>query len=246
MNREQGSHSLPVADVWYGIEPCEGGIVRLREAHVDPYLSGDIWLVRGRDGDLVIDTGAGILPPAPVIEAVTGRPAAAVALCYFYDHAGGLWSFEDRACHPTDAQALAEGRDATEGYVCPEMVSALPWSGYDPMSYRLVVKPMTRTVEEGDVFDLGDRRLEVLHVPGRSRGSIALWEAATGSLFTGDTLLDDPLDRDFPPEDPDGFGRSLERLRSLPVERVFAGHYGSFGSERMRRLIELEIARYCG
>jgi glyoxylase-like metal-dependent hydrolase (beta-lactamase superfamily II) len=238
--------SLPVAETWYGIEPCEGGIVRLREAHVDPYLSGDIWLVRGRDLDLVVDTGAGIVPPAPVVEAITGRPPLAVALCYFYDHAGGLYSFEQRACHSIDAAALAEGRDAIAGYVCPEMVSALPWPGYDVMTYRLQTRPTTRLLAEGEVIDLGDRRLQVLHVPGRSLGSITLWEPATGLLFTGDTLLDDPLGRDFPPEDRAAYGRSLARLAALPVRRVLAGHYGSFDRARMLELIASETARYCG
>ncbi|MEX2298373.1 MAG: MBL fold metallo-hydrolase [Dongiaceae bacterium] len=237
--------SLPVADIWYGIEPHPGGIVRLREAHVDPYLSGDIWLVRGSTMDLVVDTGAGILPLSPVIEGITGRPPLAVALCYFYDHAGGLHSFENRACHPLDAQALAEGRNAIAGYVCPEMVSALPWPGYDVMTYRLVTRPPTRLVEEGDIIDLGDRQLEVLHVPGRSLGSIALWEPATGFLFTGDTLLDDPLDRDFPPADPAAFRSSLERLLALPVARAFGGHFGVIEPDRMRTLIRYEIARYC-
>ena len=204
-----------------------------------------IWVVRGRDADLVVDTGSGIVPPAPIVEAITGRPAIGVALCYFYDHAGGLYSFEQRACHAIDAQALAEGRDAIDGYVCPEMVSALPWPGYDVMSYRLITKPTTREVGEGEVFDLGGRRLEVLHVPGRSPGSIALWERSTGYLFTGDTLLDDPLDRDFPPEDPMAFSQSLERLATLPVTRVFAGHYGGFDRGRMVELIRWETARYC-
>ena len=237
--------NLPVADIWYGIEPVADGIVRLHEAHVDPYLSGDIWLVRGRDADLVVDTGAGILPLAPIVKAITRRAATGVALCYFFDHAGGLYSFEERACHSIDAQALAEGRDKVEDYVCPAMVSALPWAGYDVMKYRLVTRPTTRVVEEGDVFDLGDRRLEVLHVPGRSLGSIALWEPAAGFLFTGDTLLDDPLDRAFPPEDPVAFGASLERLARLPVVRVFAGHYGTFDKALMLDLIRSETKRYC-
>ena len=237
--------NLPIADIWYGIAPATDGIVRLREAHVDPYLSGEIWLVRGRDGDLAIDTGAGIVPPAPVIETITGRPAIGVALCYFFDHAGGLYSFGERACHAIDAQALADGRDAVGDYVCPEMVSALPWAGYDVMKYQLVTRPTTRVVGEGDVFDLGNRAFEVLHVPGRTGGSIALWESATGYLFTGDTLLDDPLDRDFPPEDPAAFGQSLERLARLPVTRVFAGHYGAFDKARMLDLIRSETKRYC-
>ena len=42
-----------------------------------------------------------------------------------------------------------------------------------------------RIVEEGDIVDTGDRRFEVLHLPGHSPGSIGLWEATTGILFSG-------------------------------------------------------------
>jgi glyoxylase-like metal-dependent hydrolase (beta-lactamase superfamily II) len=44
----------------------------------------------------------------------------------------------------------------------------------------------TRVVEEGDVIDLGDRTLTVLHLPGHTPGEIGLWEEATRTLFAGD------------------------------------------------------------
>jgi glyoxylase-like metal-dependent hydrolase (beta-lactamase superfamily II) len=60
--------------------------------------------------------------------------------------------------------------------------------------------------------DLGDRSFEVLHVPGHTPGSIALWDPACGLLFTGDTAaLDDPLHA----EDEDAFAASLTRLRGF-------------------------------
>ena len=55
----------PVAEFWYAVEACDNAIIRFREAHIDCYAVGDIWLVRGRDRDLVIDTGSGIVSPAP-------------------------------------------------------------------------------------------------------------------------------------------------------------------------------------
>jgi len=101
------------------------------------------------------------------------------------------------------------------------------------------------TVQDGDVFDLGDRRLEVLHVPGMTPGSIALWEAATGSLFTSDTLYDDPFEAVRPEEDesPVTYNErqhreSLARLRELPVQTVFPGHFSCFGRKRMLELID--------
>jgi hypothetical protein len=45
------------AEFWYAIDYCEDRIVRLREAWIDPFLAGNIWLVRGSERDLLIDTG---------------------------------------------------------------------------------------------------------------------------------------------------------------------------------------------
>ena len=66
------------------------------------------------------------------------------------------------------------------------------------------------------MVDLGDRAFEVLHTPGHTAGSISLWEAATGTLFTGDAIyVDDKLSWD----DREGFLRSLERIRDAPGPR---------------------------
>jgi glyoxylase-like metal-dependent hydrolase (beta-lactamase superfamily II) len=236
----------PIAETWYGIDPCPGGVLRLREAHVDPYMSGDIWLVRGADRDLVVDSGMGILPPGPVIAGLSDKPILAVALCSYYDHAGGMYSFENRLCHSLDADVIAQATDPITAQVGDDMLLALPYAGYSVRSHRMTPAPPTRILDEGDRIDLGDRALEVLHIPGRTPGSIALWEAATGFLFTGETLFLDPLDRDFPPADAALYCRSLRRLAKLPVTTVFAGHYGSFAGDRMTALIAAQLARYPG
>ena len=236
----------PIAETWYGIDPCPGGVLRLREAHVDPYMSGDIWLVRGAERDLVVDSGIGILPLGPVIAGLSDKPILAIALCSYYDHAGGMYSFENRLCHALDADAIAEGTDPITADVGDDMLLALPYAGYSILSHRMMPAPPTRILGEGDRIDLGDRAFEVLHIPGRTPGSIALWEAATGFLFTGETLFFDPLDRDFPPADAALYGRSLRRLTALPVTTVFGGHYGSFAGDRMTALIAAQLARYSG
>ena len=79
--------------------------------------------------------------------------------------------------------------------------------------------------------------MEVLHVPGVTPGRLALWEKATGSLFTGDTVYDDPLKRKSTPLDA-AARESLERLRRLPVSHVYGGHFGRFGRARMLELID--------
>ncbi|MCB1404296.1 MAG: MBL fold metallo-hydrolase, partial [Rhodobacteraceae bacterium] len=58
---------------------------------------------------------------------------------------------------------------------------------------------------------LGDRHFEVIHTPGHSPGGIALWEAATGILFSGDILYDGPLVEDTYHADAADYRRSMER-----------------------------------
>src|ERR1700719_5113177 len=63
------------------------------------------------------------------------------------------------------------------------MVEAIPFLGYDPESYQRAPVQPTRLVSEGDVVETGDGEFQVLHLPGHSPGSIALWERSSGLLF---------------------------------------------------------------
>ena len=235
----------PVADLWFSIEPRDNDIILLRESHIDPYAVGDIWLVRGVERDLVVDTGSGIVSPAPLVEAVAGKPVTAVALNCYYDHAGGWHNFADRACHPLDAPNLASPdaqRAAVGDYLNNTTLWSLPWEGYRVEDFAMTPAKPTRLVEDGDSFDLGDRTLEVLHIPGRSPGGLAIWEAATGSLFTSDMLYDGDHGLAWPPGDPATYCASLRRMRQLPVKRVYAGHYGTMDRQRMVEVIDEQCA----
>jgi glyoxylase-like metal-dependent hydrolase (beta-lactamase superfamily II) len=234
----------PVAEVWFSIEVCDNAILRFRESHIDAYAVGDIWLVRGRDRDLVIDTGSGIVAPGPLVEAVAGKPVTAVALNSFYDHAGGWHSFAERACHPLDAPSLAspDSENSTFGtYLNDTTLRSLPWQEYRLEEYALPSAKPTMLVEDGDIFDLGSRTLEVLHLPGRTPGGLAIWEAATGSLFTSDMLYDGSHGPAWPPDDPRAYCESLRRMRDLPATTVYPGHYGTMDRPRMIALIDEQI-----
>ena len=76
----------------------------------------------------------------------------------------------------------------------------------------------------------------MLHLPGHSPGSIGLWEAATGTLFSGDAVYDGPLLDELPGSDIDHYCRTMERLIDLPVTVVHPGHDPSFGRTRLREL----------
>jgi len=236
--------SRPVADPWFAISAFENDILLLRESGIDPYAVGDIWIVRGRDRDLVIDTGSGMVAPAPLVEAISGKPVSAVALNDSYDHAGGWHSFSDRACHPRDASTLEAFELEIAGvsdYLNDSTLWSLPAHGYELGDYSLTSAKPTRLVDEADTFELGNRSLQVMHVPGRTTGGLAIWEQATGSLFTSDMLYDGDHGLAWPPGDPVAYCTSLRRFQQLPVERVYAGHYGTMDRQRMLEVIDEQL-----
>ncbi|HCP53580.1 MAG TPA: MBL fold metallo-hydrolase, partial [Pseudomonas sp.] len=123
-------------------------------------------------------------------------------------------------------------------FVGDEMFDAHPDCPLCYAEYTVRAAPATRLIEEGDVLDLGDRVLQVLHTPGHSPGGISLWEAATQTLFSGDIIYDGPLIEDAYHSNLDDYAKSLQRLRELPIRTVHGGHFQSFSGQRMREMID--------
>jgi hydroxyacylglutathione hydrolase len=92
-----------------------------------------------------------------------------------------------------------------------------------------IVSPAAdRTVTEGDVVEYAGIRLEVLDVPGHSRGHVAfLWRGKPCLLFGGDVLFRGSIGRsDFPGGDSETLLRSIrEKVFALPSDTVvYPGH----------------------
>jgi glyoxylase-like metal-dependent hydrolase (beta-lactamase superfamily II) len=68
--------------------------------------------------------------------------------------------------------------------------------------------------------------LEVIKVPGHTRGSIALWHEHTKTLFTGDTIFSmDAYGRtDLPTSVPEKMKDSLKKLDKYKYKVLAPGH----------------------
>jgi glyoxylase-like metal-dependent hydrolase (beta-lactamase superfamily II) len=79
---------------------------------------------------------------------------------------------------------------------------------------------------EGGVIRFGEVRLDVLHTPGHTEGSVCLVSHEAGVVFSGDTLFAGGWGRvDLPGGDPAAMVESLRRLAALPdALRVLPGH----------------------
>lgn len=231
-----------VAPDWYKAKHLGDGVTHIHEIHVAKWLRCNIWHVRGRDRDLIIDTGMGLRPMTQEIAQLSERPITAIMTHSHFDHAGGLHEFSERCGHPREAGIIDAPTDANtvadSGYVRAETFTALPYEGFSHENYHVKPAPLTRLLDEGDVVDLGDRAFHVFHLPGHSPGSIALFEKTTGLLFSGDVIYDGALIDDLYHSEPEVLAQSHARLRELPVSTVHAGHFNSFGRDRLHELLD--------
>lgn len=104
------------------------------------------------------------------------------------------------------------------------------------MGLPIVSPDADRTLSEGDVLQIGEESLRVLHVPGHSPGSIAFFQ--TGLLICGDTLFAGGMGRT---DLPGGSERELiqsirSKIYTLPESTpAYPGHgeTTTIGEERL-------------
>lgn len=232
---------LPIADRWYEMHDAGGGVRRILETRVAPWMRCNMWLIPGRDRDLLIDSGMGLRPLKAEIAALRDRPVAAVCSHCHFDHIGCAHEFDVRLGHRSEAQVHASpdlDNTCARSWIAAELLSALPDEGYELTQLKITPAPLTGYLDDGDVLDTGDRAFQVFHLPGHSPGSIVLYEKASRTLFSGDVVYDGLLIDNAWHSDPAAYRESLHRLRELPVDIVHAGHEPSFGRDRLLELIE--------
>lgn len=249
--------ALTVAEEpWFDVTRVRPDLDLIVEPHVDEFLRANIWLIHGSRSAALIDCGLGVAPLAPLIATLTQQACPVILTHGHLDHAGSAHEFAERWGHLSDevrderhlslsthehAQDL--GIDTTElGAAGDWMLTRLPHAEFDPRDYRQLPAPLTRHLEDGDWIDLGSCTLEVLHLPGHTPGSIALYDAERGELYSGDIVYDDELLDSLPESDIPAYRASLRRLRALPVTLVRPGHGPCFDGERLREIIDRYLA----
>jgi hydroxyacylglutathione hydrolase len=115
---------------------------------------------------------------------------------------------------------------------CP--IEHVRGSRYDAEHNR--IPRQTEALAEGDSFDFGGARVEILEIPGHTLGAIAF--ITEGNLFSGDTLFIAGCGRVF-----EGtmamMSESLSKLRKLPPDtRVWCGHEYTINNLRFAQTVE--------
>ncbi len=154
-------------------------------------------------GCLVIDPG---YEPQRILQKVRalGKTLTAILLTHgHFDHVGGVKElFAQTDC---------------DIYLCPEDCKM-------PESMTAGALSYTNSYTHGDVLELAGLRLQVLHTPGHTPGSVCL--ICGDALFSGDTLFAGSCGRtDLPGGRWETLTDSLQALKALSTDyRVYPGH----------------------
>ncbi len=220
-----------------------------------------VYLFTGPRGVVLYDTGCAGDVPAHVLPylAEMGLPpekviAVVVSHCDI-DHFGGLG---DCAQAFPAAALIAHRLDAplmdVEAYLdhrarefrafgLDEPEEVLAWSRASSSGGA-----PTQLIDGDTDIDLGDRSITVLHVPGHSRGHLAIWDAAHGVVAMSDAALGAYVPfangtPSFPPtyRYPTEYVLSVRRLQSLPFATLESAHYPVSGPNSGRSLLSRSV-----
>lgn len=164
---------------------------------------------------IVIDPAPGSF--APISEFLTDQHLILKKILLthsHWDHIADIKSFKDSYHIPVYIHVLDEPNLLEPG--CDGLPSLVVLTPIKPDHY----------LEEGKDIPLGNSKVQVIHTPGHSPGSVCFYVADGGLLFSGDTLFKGTIGNlSFPTSNPPDMWPSLEKLSKLPAEtKILSGH----------------------
>src|SRR5436309_3482901 len=150
------------AEDWYETIRMADDLTLIHEPWIKPFFRCNMWHVRGRDRDLLFDSGLGHVSLSRYVPLVSERPLLCVVSHTHFDHIGSHQEFAERAVHGAEAHILADPRNEwtlADRYATDEMFDGLP-EGWSTAAYRVRPAPARRILAEGDALDLGGRLFE--------------------------------------------------------------------------------------
>ncbi len=198
------------------------------------------YLILGQEKAVLVDAGFGYEDIRHIIRSITDLPVMLVLTHGDPDHSYGSEHFGDIwLCQPDYGQILGfdtkpERQFAAELGVKflkenkPEAIERFDSKAFAEKSLLRVLTP--HFVKDGELFDLGEKTLEVIFTPGHSYGHIMLLDRAKKRLFSGDMICDYVIIYFFESDRNAPFSMALnswERIKRL--ERDIIDIYSSHG-----------------
>jgi glyoxylase-like metal-dependent hydrolase (beta-lactamase superfamily II) len=159
-----------------------------------------MYLIEGTEKALLIDTGTKCADLGEVIRKITKKPLYVAITHIHSDHAGNIGYFDSIYFHAADTVLMRQ-----------------PYKG------------KIHFINEGDVFDLGGKQIEVSYMPAHTPGSIVLLDRKAGNCYSGDAFGSGQVWLQLRPfATMQTYINSLlkmEKLMDKGITKIYCGHY---------------------
>lgn len=165
--------------------------------------TGNSYLVVGSEKAILLDLALDNKSLKEYAENLAGVPVQLVLSHAHVDHIYHITQFPEVWLHPDDEKLLRHGA-----------VFQRPVKNCPPLHF----------LRDGEIIDLGNRILDVIHLPGHTDGSILLIDRNTRTLLGGDTVarhLLHGMHTKIPPEE---IIRRMEALKDLHFDTIYCTH----------------------
>lgn len=212
---------------WFTIEEIDASTFGIGE--YGQWMKVHSYLFIGSETAILADTGLGVANIRTVVESLTELPVKVITTHAHWDHTGGHHLFDWFSAHTLEREWIEKDFDR-EAKEIRDWLVKVPFTREAPTEFDIKqYKPFQGKVEhlhsDGDVFDLGGRRLKIIHTPGHSPGHVALYEEERGYVATADLLYQGVLLGGLQYSDPVNYRDSLLRLKGLPhIQKLLPGH----------------------
>lgn len=213
---------------WFKVYDVGNNVFAIDEPY--NYEETIAYLIIGKNKALLFDTGMGMDSISLVVKELTQLPIMVLNSHTHFDHIGGNREFSDILAMNTSYTR----NNAANGYthlevrneVTPEAFCNSRLPQLDTANYYTHPFKVSKFIEDHDIIDLGNRRIQVIASPGHAPDAICLFEPRTGYLWTGDSFYIGPIflfDKD---SDLKAYQQSINRMAFLAARasRVLPAH----------------------
>jgi glyoxylase-like metal-dependent hydrolase (beta-lactamase superfamily II) len=193
---QPGYQRIAVDDDWFEVTKITEYLFAISEPR--HYEFTVVYLLIGDGRAILIDTGCGIGNLRGVIDQLTSCPVTVINTHSHLDHLGSNSQFSEILMfdHPRSRSLSSKGASREEllWELLREDLVTPPW----PRAFRVreaALPPfkISRWLKDGDVLEIGNISLKVLHTPGEAPDHICILDQTHGILFSGDILLNGPV-----------------------------------------------------
>ncbi|MBH55299.1 MAG: MBL fold metallo-hydrolase [Opitutaceae bacterium] len=212
---------------WFSVETLDETTYSIGE--YGHWMKIHSYLFIGNEKAALVDSGLGVGNIRTIVEALTDLPVHVITTHAHWDHTGGHHLFDSFSAHVLERDWIEQSEKRYKKNISDWLLKEPLTKELPPCFDKKRLPPFQAIVEhlheDGDVFDLGGRRLEIIHTPGHSMGHISVFDEGKGLVVTADLLYQGVLLAGLQSSDPDDYHQSLLRLRALPkLKKLLPGH----------------------